>query len=171
MISRLTKLVVTAAATLLIAPIVAEAADQPIPRYKAPLRSVMAYYNWTGFYVGVVGGYASGKADWDITAGGVTTTSSMSPKGWLFGGTIGYNFQAGSLVYGIEADYSFANVKGSTPDCFGAVGTTCEVSHSSLATVRGRIGYAFDRWLPYFTAGAAYGTVRAQASTAAAGGN
>src|SRR5262245_54446244 len=133
--SKLTKLVVTAAATLLIAPVVAQAADQPIPRYKAPPRSVMAYYNWTGFYVGVVAGYATGKADWAVTGFPAT---SLSPKGMMYGGTIGYNFQAGSWVYGLEADYSIASVKGSATDCFGVIGVSCEVTNKSLATGRGR---------------------------------
>jgi len=41
---------------------------------------------------------------------------------------------------------------------------TCETSNTWLATFRGRVGYAFDRWLPYITAGGAYGNVKATAS-------
>ena len=42
-----------------------------------------------------------------------------------------------------------------------AVVLTCETENTWLATFRGRLGYAFDRWLPYITAGGAYGNVKA----------
>jgi outer membrane immunogenic protein len=83
----------------------------------------------------------------------------------LAGGTVGYNWQSGAIVYGLEADWDWSNAKDSVV-C--APGVNCEISSSWLATFRGRVGYAFDRWLPYVTAGGAYGNVKA--STIAAGG-
>src|SRR6185295_17341923 len=71
---------------------------------------------------------------------------------------LGYNYQVGSWVLGIEGDYDWANVTGNSP-CFAAA--TCEIKNSYLATFRGRFGYAYDRWLPYLTAGGAYGDVKA----------
>jgi outer membrane immunogenic protein len=134
----------------------AQAADIPPPVYKG-VRPVVAYYNWTGFYVGLNAGYGFGTS----TATG-TITGSVKPKGALFGGTLGYNYQVGSLVYGIEGDWDWSGVKGSV-GCPAGI-ATCDISNRWLATFRGRIGYAFDRWLPYFTAGGAYGSVKASYS-------
>jgi outer membrane immunogenic protein len=140
-----------AALSLLAATFSAEAADIRTPVYKG-VRSVVSYYNWTGFYAGIQGGYAWGTSDWDSPAG-----VAPKPRGYLIGGTLGYNYQMGSWVWGIEGDAAWADVKGSTP-C-GAF--TCETKNEWLATVRGRIGYAFDRFLPYITAGGAAGNIKA----------
>ena len=149
-----------AALTLLATSFSAQAADIPRPVYKGP-RSVIAYYNWTGFYVGVNAGYGFGTTTWSAVP-----AANSSPKGFLAGGTLGYNYQVGSIVYGIEGDFDWADVK-ATADC--AVGVTCETKNDWLATFRGRIGYAFDRWLPYLTAGGAYGDVKATVSVPLAG--
>ena len=118
---------------------------------RAILRSVVAYYNWTGFYVGINGGYGMGKSDWD------TPAVSPDPKGGMVGATLGYNWQAGSIVYGLEGDWDWSMMKGSEP-C-GIAG--CETKNSWLATARLRLGYAFDRWMPYITGGGAYGKIEA----------
>jgi outer membrane immunogenic protein len=149
MISKLIKASVAAVA-LLAVPFVAQAADMPI---KGAPRSVVSYYNWTGFYAGINGGYGMGTSTWSLPA------ASIKPKGAMFGGTLGYNWQSGAIVYGIEGDWDWSRVKGSV-SCAAAL-ATCETSNSWLATFRGRVGYAFDRWLPYVTAGAAYGNVKA----------
>ena len=137
----------------------AQAADIPRPIYKGP--AVIAYYNWTGFYIGINGGYAWGTSTWEALPG-----VTISPKGYLIGGTLGYNYQMGSFVWGIEGDLDWSNVKGSVT-C--AVILNCETSNSYLATLRARLGYAFDRWLPYITAGAAYGDIKATVSAPAFG--
>jgi len=141
-----------AAAALLCAGAAAQAADLPQPSYKAPAYSSPAYANWTGFYIGVNAGYGFGKSNWDIPA------LSPSPKGFVGGGTIGYNLQTGTWLWGLEADFDMSTMKGSA-DC--APGT-CETKNSWLATGRGRIGYAgWNNWLPYITAGAAMGDIKA----------
>jgi len=132
----------------------AQAADIPPPVYKG-VRPVVAYYNWTGFYVGISGGYGFGDSTWS------TPVATLSPAGYLIGGTIGYNYQVGSLVWGLEGDWSWADISDSVACPPGAVGVTCETKNTWLATFRGRLGYAFDRWLPYITAGGAYGNVEA----------
>lgn len=82
-------------------------------------------------------------------------------NGALVGGTLGYNMQFGSVVFGIETDLDWSNLKGSTTtNC--PLG--CETKNSWLGTARGRIGYAFDRFLPYFTGGAAFGNIQAMAT-------
>jgi len=132
-----------------------QAADIPRPVYKG-VHPVVAYYNWTGFYVGVNAGYGWGTSDWSAVP-----TATNKPTGFLAGGTLGYNYQVGSIVYGIEGDFDWSNVK-DTVACAGLV--TCGTSNDWLATLRGRLGYAFDRWLPYITGGGAYGKVTATAA-------
>jgi outer membrane immunogenic protein len=147
-----------AALALLTTPFVAQAADMPIkaPYYKA--NSVVSYYNWTGLYAGINAGYGFGTSDWSAVP-----SATNKPKGFMGGGTLGYNWQSGAIVYGVEGDIDWSNVKDKV-NCAGAI--TCETSNPWLATFRGRVGYAFDRWLPYVTGGGAYGNVKA---TAAAG--
>ncbi len=150
-----------AAFGLLAIPFAAQAADIPIkaPYYKgAPM---VSYYNWTGFYAGINAGYGFGTTTWS----GFPAANSK-PAGFLAGGTLGYNWQSGSIVYGIEGDFDWADVK-KTVDCAPAI--TCETKNDWLATFRGRVGYAFDRWLPYITGGGAYGNVKATVSSPVGG--
>ncbi|MCF8478472.1 MAG: porin family protein [Pseudolabrys sp.] len=133
------------------------AADLPRPSYKAPIYSVPGF-SWTGFYLGLNGGYGFGKSDWS----GTGTTGSTDPKGALAGVTAGYNLQTGSWVWGLEGDFDYSWMKGSdstgTGNCAAA---GCETKNTWLATGRGRLGYAgWDRWLPYITGGAAYGNIK-----------
>ena len=138
---------------LALAALPASAADLPraMP-YKAP--AYVAAYNWTGVYVGINGGGAWGNSDWSGLA------FSNSPSGGMVGGTIGYNWQGvGSpWVFGVEGDIDWASIKDSS-----ACGTafSCQTRNDWLGTVRGRVGYAFDRFLPYATGGVAFGNIDA----------
>ena len=148
------KLILTgmAAAVLLAAPLGAKAADLPQPNYKAPAY-VAPLFTWTGFYVGLNGGYMWGKSKWTGGAG----EFEVSPKGWLAGATLGYNLQTGVWVWGIEGDVDYANLKGTGDTiCAG-----CEIKTTWFGTLRGRVGYSFDRWLPYLTGGGAFGNLQA----------
>jgi outer membrane immunogenic protein len=110
-------------------------------------------YSWTGFYIGVNGGGGFGSSNWD-------STGSRDVSGWLAGATAGYNYQFGQAVLGVEGDIDWTNINGSTTNsCSGG----CETSNTWLSTVRGRLGYAADRFMPYITGGAAFGNIRAQA--------
>jgi outer membrane immunogenic protein len=148
-----------AALALLATSFSAQAADIPRPIYKSA-RSVVAYYNWTGFYLGANGGYGWGTSDW--TAGPVGV-AGLKPKGWLAGGTLGYNYQIGSFVWGLEGDFDWSDIKASSA-CGIAGVVSCETEQTWLSTFRGRLGYAFDRWLPYITGGGAYGHIKATAA-------
>ena len=125
------------------------AADMPRPAYKAP--SSAEPWNWTGFYVGINGGYGFGTSNW-TSAGG--TTGDFNVRGALAGGTIGYNLQTGLWVWGLEGDVDASWIKGTDATI------CCETKNDWLATARGRIGYAMDRWMPYITGGAAFGDVK-----------
>jgi outer membrane immunogenic protein len=136
-----------AAAALLLAPITAQAADMPRQAYKAPLYAPSL--GWTGFYLGLNGGYMWGSSQWSGGAG----SFEVSPDGWLGGGTIGVNLQTGFLVWGLEADIDYANLNGTN----GAACAGCTIKDTWLGTARARLGYSFDRWLPFVTGGLAYG--------------
>ena len=124
---------------------------------KAPVYAVP--YNWTGFYVGVNGGAGFGHSTWsDVT--GATGSSGFNTSGGLIGGTIGYNAQMGQAVFGLEGDLDWSNIRGSTTALPCTTGN-CETRNSWLGTARGRIGYAFDRFMPYVTGGAAFGNIKA----------
>jgi outer membrane immunogenic protein len=109
----------------------ANAADmyRPAPVAEAPYVGV----NWNGLYVGVNGGYGWAQ-------------DATNFEGAFGGGQIGYNFQRGNLVFGLEADFQGADISQPAPgmaiDYFG--------------TARARVGYSFDRALVYGTGGYAY---------------
>jgi len=141
-----------AVVALLIAPLAAQAADIPS---KAPSYSAPSYFSWSGFYTGLNGGYGFGNST--ITDATGISTGSFNMSGALAGVTLGYNYQTGVWVWGLEGDLDASWIKGSTTvNCGG----TCETKNSWLGTARGRIGYAWDRWMPYITGGAAFGNVK-----------
>ncbi len=122
------------------------------PVYKAPV--FVAPYSWTGFYVGLNGGYGWGTSNFS----NAVATGSVKPKGALLGGTIGYNMQTANWVWGLEGDFDASWMRGSdSTSTFCAGGVGCELKNTWFGTARGRIGVAFDRFLPYITGGAAFG--------------
>lgn len=116
--------------------------------YEAP-------YIWTGFYIGAQGGWAWGEADsdFDNDAPGV----SLDGDSHVIGGHLGYNFQSGNWVFGIEGDIENTDLD-SSDDSGAIIGFDSHASFSIdwLASIRGRLGYAFDRSLIYVTGGAAF---------------
>jgi len=149
-----------AAGTLLIQIAPAWAADIAVPP-AAPIVPVQqpGAFSWTGFYAGIDAGYAWGWSRWSDPLAG---TSRSHLGGAAIGGHLGYNWQAGPLVFGVETDAAWANLNGTAGPgmAFCATGP-CETKQNWLGTTRGRIGYAFGYWMPYLTGGAAYGDVQA----------
>ena len=144
------------------------AADLPQPGPpppRAPATYVPApvpVFSWTGIYIGVNGGYAFGDSNWSDPILG--STGNFSTDGFLIGGTIGGNYQWGQFVLGIEADGDWANLNCTTNSVAGGCAFAgCTTQSDWLATVRGRAGYAFDRFLVYGTGGAAFGNLEAAA--------
>jgi outer membrane immunogenic protein len=160
------------AAAMAFSAVPAFAADLP-PAAPPPARAPAAYvpvvapvYNWSGIYIGVNGGYGFGQSNWSPVGG--TATGNFNVNGGVAGGTIGANFQTGQFVFGVEGDFDWSGIKGSvtnTTTCppIAAVATTCtfQTSNDWLGTVRGRVGYAWDRVLVYGTAGGAFGDIKA----------
>ncbi|WP_044590476.1 outer membrane beta-barrel protein [Bradyrhizobium sp. LTSPM299] len=116
---------------------VASAADLSAKTYKAPPLVAQAY-DWTGFYIGGFGGYATENTDGD-----------PKMKGGSAGGTIGYNWQTSNVVFGLEADGGWADINASA----STLGITVTGKIDSLGTVRGRVGLAVDQVLFYGTGG------------------
>lgn len=145
--------------------LVAGASAADLPRQAAPYRApgYVSAYNWTGFYLGINGGGGWGRSTWNGM--GVTP----DPSGAMVGLTAGYNWQgAGNpFVFGVEGDIDWTNVRGSSI----CGGTTCETRNSWLGTVRGRVGYAWDRILPYVTGGAAFGNIKTEVAGLAGASN
>jgi outer membrane immunogenic protein len=118
----------------------------PAPRVSAPAN----LYDWSGFYAGFNVGYAFG--DGRLSEGGVSITDDYD--GWLGGLQVGSNWQYGSMVFGVEGDFQFTGIDHNAN--LGG-GLTASSDLDFLATARGRIGAASDAFMPYVTAGAAFG--------------
>jgi outer membrane immunogenic protein len=132
----------------------ASAAD--IAPYQPPMAAVAPAapsYNWTGFYIGVNGGYGWGEFPNNAAAVLGFPVDLGDAGGGLVGGTLGYNWQFGHVVAGLETDIDWANISDTDP----AAVTGTKATLSYLGTVRARLGYAFDRALLYATGGFAYG--------------
>ena len=150
------KVVLFAAASVVALATAASAADLP-SRHTAPvLVPTVPVFTWTGLYAGVSGGYIGAR---DKMSGSVSNT--LNTDGALFGGDIGYNWQSGPLVFGVETDLAYATAKGSS-----TIGTAVQSTKlDAFGTFRGRVGYAVDRALFYVTGGLAYGETRDRLTT------
>jgi len=127
----------------LMAGVASSAMAADLPTRKAPpapqVYSAPPVFSWTGFYVGVNGGWGGGTGGKDF--GNVS--------GGLVGGTVGYNYQIGQFVVGLEGDWDWADLTKSGTNNFGYYKNKAD----DLVTVRARAGYAIDRALLYVTGG------------------
>ena len=141
----------------------ASAADLPVPLSGAVNAAPVfcPVFNWTGFYLGINGGGGWGRSSWD-------SVDRSTCRGGLIGGTVGYNCADQPVGVRCRRRHRLDRHQGSTQRCCFAAG--CETRNTWLATVRGRVGYAFDRFLPYVTGGLALGDIEPprRASPAAA---
>jgi outer membrane immunogenic protein len=136
------------------------AADLParVP-VKAPPPVVVAVYNWTGFYIGVVGGWGRSEQQWTSTAG--VSTGKFRGNGGHVGGTIGYNWQTGQFVLGLEADGSWSGIDATNTTTGGcAAAFPCTADLRWFGTARGRLGVAWQNVLFYGTGGAAFANIK-----------
>jgi len=122
---------------------------------RGSVKDVPQYFSWTGFYIGGSAGLVTGNTTGDPGLAGLLTTD-YPLSGALYGGQLGYNWQTGATVFGIEAGFSGADISGTTNSV--AV-LTCKRDVNWLATVVGRAGIAMDRSLLYAMAGVAWADV------------
>jgi outer membrane immunogenic protein len=148
---------------------------------EAPVAVLVETYDWTGFYIGVNGGYAGGDFEHPFNVDGIVVEQGsfnllngsldITASGFIGGGQVGYNWQHGQWVFGAEADIQASNVKGelsadlniNTGDPLasdddtsvsGEIGTQLDY----FGTLRLRAGYVpVERLLVYGTGGYAYG--------------
>ncbi|WP_029005647.1 outer membrane protein [Azorhizobium doebereinerae] len=132
------------ASALLAAPaMAADLARAPTPA-PAIVTAAPPAFSWTGFYIGANAGYAWGSGT------GAADANGLNPDGWLGGGQVGYNYQfQNNMLVGLEADVQGSDIGSSN----GALSSKLDY----FGTVRARLGYAFDRVLPYVTGGFAWG--------------
>jgi outer membrane immunogenic protein len=135
----------------------AMAADLRRPAYAPP---PMYIYSWTGCYIGGnVGGLWARKEWFDHDPGSITfgqSDGTHDPSGFIGGFQGGCDYQfAGGFVIGIAGDYDWANASASNASILFP-GFTNHTRVNSLASVTGRIGYAWDRFLGYVKGGGAW---------------
>src|SRR5882724_3286328 len=135
-----------------------------------PMGVARPIYDWTGLYLGINGGYGQSRNCWDMNGALVFGFSPAISEGCnngtgaVAGGQIGYRYQTGSLVFGIEAQGDWANLKGSnTSNVFNGLALPPGVGLSLVNTSKvdaiglftGQIGYSFGPLLWYVKGGAA----------------
>ena len=149
----------------------AMAADIPV-KARPVVPIVAPVYNWTGLYIGGNVGGGWGRAEYLNTAnttffGDVAGPPSFSHNtgGFTGGGQIGYNWQSGGFVFGLEAMFNYADIKGNINPLRGGLpplgqDDTFETRTRSLFLGTARVGYAANNWLFYAKGGYAGGNVR-----------
>jgi outer membrane immunogenic protein len=156
-------LTLLAAAAIGLVSSAASAADLPrkAPAYAPPPPP----FSWTGFYIGINGGWGGDKVRYpfDDPAVPVSGEASLTSSGALGGGQIGYNYQfATNWVAGLEADIQWSNIKSEVAATASFPGGGLSLNAGTelkwFGTVRGRLGYAWDRVLLYGTGGFAFGS-------------
>ncbi|OKO70602.1 outer membrane beta-barrel protein [Bradyrhizobium sp. AS23.2] len=121
------------------------------PYTKAPPAMVAAIYDWSGFYIGINGGGGSAHTTWDVVGG--LREGSHNATGGTVGGQIGYRWQSGQLVFGVEGQGNWADFSG---DNLSAVFNTRNHSKiDSFGLITGQVGYAWNNVLLYAKGGAA----------------
>lgn len=121
-------------------------------------QALPAGFSWTGAYVGAQAGYTWGDT-YHLLGG--AQSASYDVDGWLAGAYVGYNYQfQNNLVVGIDADIAWSNADGGVANQPLATNVlTTDIRWN--AAIRGRLGYAIDRFLPYVAGGVAFADTRA----------
>lgn len=146
----------------------ASAADMAARPYtKAPPPMVAAIYDWSGFYLGLNGGWGSARKCWDLTEiGGFGLLPAAlhegchDASGGTVGGQIGYRWQASSWVFGLEAQGNWADFEGSNATLLGLFGGPVGLNSNrtridAFGLFTGQVGYAWNNVLLYVKGGAA----------------
>ena len=149
-------LLVTASLIALGAAAPAVAADLAARPYTKAPPMVAAVYDWSGFYIGANGGWGSSRNCWDFLpgVGGSVNDGCHDASGGTVGGQLGYRWQAGTWVFGLEAQGNWADFKGSNV-ALAAPAFRNESRVDAFGLFTGQIGYAANNVLFYVKGGAA----------------
>lgn len=142
-----------AAITMAAAP--ASAADMAVKAAPPPV-PLPVIYNWSGFYIGANGGWGQSRNCWDyvFAAGPVFSDGCRDRDGGLFGGQVGYRWQASQWVFGLEAQGDWADLSSTRISRLDpSLSTTAKTDAIGLFT--GQVGYAWNAALFYVKGGAA----------------
>src|SRR5438105_5086946 len=136
----------------------ASAADLGARPYRAaPPPMIAAVYDWSGFYIGANGGWGSSHKCWDaVTSAGVFVVADgcHNVTGGTVGGQVGYRWQAGTWVFGLEGQGNWADFKGSNTSIFNPLFRN-ESRVNAFGLFTGQVGYAANNVLFYVKGGAA----------------
>jgi len=134
----------------------ASAADLAAKPYvKAPPAPPPAIYDWTGFYIGANGGWGQSHNCLDfITLVGTVASGCSDRSGGVVGGQLGYRWQTGSWVWGVEGQGDWADLSNTRVSLFDPTLST-RVKTDGIGLITGQVGYAWNAALLYFKGGAA----------------
>jgi outer membrane immunogenic protein len=132
----------------------ATAADMAVKA--PPMAPLPVIYNWTGFYIGANGGWGSSRNCWDFVtvAGAIVTDGCADRSGGLIGGQIGYRWQTGGWVFGLEAQGDWADLNHTRISLIDPTFST-RARTDGIGLFTGQIGYAWNAALFYVKGGAA----------------
>ncbi|MGY3452259.1 outer membrane protein [Bradyrhizobium sp. USDA 4353] len=135
------------------------------PYTKAPAPMMAAIYDWSGFYIGVNGGGGWTHNTWDLVGGG--REGSHDSSGGTVGGQVGYRWQMGQFVFGVEAQGNWADFSGDNVSAL--FGTRNRTKTDAFGLFTGQVGYAWNNVLLYAKGGAAITSNTYSISNAATG--
>ncbi len=159
-------MLVTASLVALGAAAPAVAADLAARPYTKAPPMVQAAYDWSGFYIGVNGGGGTSRNRWDLVGG--LSEGSHDATGGTIGGQVGYRWQTGPIVFGVEAQGNWADFSGdNVSTVFPLNRNRTKIDAFGLFT--GQVGYAWNNALLYVKGGAAVTDNRYSILTAAGG--
>ncbi|MBB4381405.1 outer membrane protein [Bradyrhizobium sp. SBR1B] len=121
------------------------------PYTKAPPAAIAAVYDWSGFYIGVNGGGGSADTSWNLVNFGAE--GSHNSTGGTVGGQVGYRWQSGQFVFGLEGQGNWADFSGD--NISGITGFRNRTRVDSFGLITGQVGYAWNNVLLYAKGGAA----------------
>jgi outer membrane immunogenic protein len=133
----------------------ASAADMAV-KARPPAPVLAPIYDWTGFYIGANGGWGQSRNCWDfVDPFGVAFTEGCHERsGGLVGGQIGYRWQAGTWVFGLEAQGDWADLSHTRVSLFDPT-LSLRTKTDGIGLFTGQIGYAWNQALLYVKGGAA----------------
>lgn len=115
--------------------------------------------NWTGFYVGALGGYAGGSMVWrdvDFGDSGTEPLADKDQSGWLGGGELGFNYQWRWLVVGLEGTFAYSDVQTHVVTGLGDEPNLFDTRSDWQGTIGGRLGFAWNKFLFFAKGGGAF---------------